>query len=235
LIHLEATMTTGARRLGALAAVAACCAGCASWGKQEKGAVIGAAGGAVLGGAIGHATGSTARGAIIGAAVGGAAGAIIGRRMDRQAEELVRELPPGTRVSRVGEGIAVTFESGILFPFDSDALRAEARDNLRALAESLRENARTDVLIVGHTDATGRDDYNLELSRRRARAAADFLSAQGVARGRLRTEGRGESEPIAPNESEADRQLNRRVEVAIYANEQWREEARREAASATLR
>ena len=226
-------MTTGTRRRAAIAALAAWCAGCASWGKQEKGAVIGAAGGAVLGGAIGHATGSTARGAIIGAAVGGAAGAIIGRRMDRQAEELVRELPPGTKVSRVGEGIAVTFESGILFPFDSASLRSEARDNLRKLADSLRDNARTDVLIVGHTDATGRTDYNLGLSRRRAESAADFLAGQGVTRSRLRTEGRGEAEPIAPNDSEADRQQNRRVEVAIYANEQWREEARQEAGQAS--
>jgi outer membrane protein OmpA-like peptidoglycan-associated protein len=205
-------------------------AGCASWGKQEKGAVIGAAGGAVVGGAIGHATGSTARGAIIGAAVGGAAGAIIGRRMDKQAEELARELPAGTKVSRVGEGIAVTFESGILFPFDSASLKPEARDNLRKLAESLRENERTEVLVVGHTDSTGRTEYNQGLSERRARAAADFVSGQGVARSRLRTEGRGETEPIAANDTESARQQNRRVEVAIYADKEWREEARRQAA-----
>jgi outer membrane protein OmpA-like peptidoglycan-associated protein len=206
--------------------------GCSSWGKQQKkGTVIGAAGGAVVGGVIGHATGSTARGAIIGAAVGGAAGAIIGRKMDQQAQDLARELPPGTQVSRVGEGIAVTFENGILFPFDSATLKPEARDNLRELAQSLRENAQTDVLIVGHTDATGRDEYNDGLARRRASAAASFLGGQGVARDRLRTEGRGESEPVASNDDEPGRQRNRRVEVAIYASEQWREEARRQAAS----
>ena len=216
-----------------MVAVALGGAGCASWGKQEKGAVIGAAGGAVVGGAIGHVTGSTARGAIIGAVVGGAAGAIIGGKMDRQAEELARELPAGTQVSRVGEGIAVTFEDGILFPFDSASLKPEARDNLDEVAQSLRDNARTDVVIVGHTDSTGRAEYNESLSQRRARAAADFLAAQGVARGRLRTEGRGESEPIASNETDADRQRNRRVEVAIYASEEWREEARKEAASAS--
>jgi len=204
--------------------------GCATWGKQEKGAVIGAAGGAVLGGAVGHATGSTARGAIIGAVVGGAGGALIGRRMDKQAEELARELPPGTQVSRVGEGIAVTFEDGILFPFDSSTLKPEARDNLRELADSLRENARTDVLIVGHTDSTGRPDYNQSLSQRRARSAADYLSGQGIAGGRLRTDGRGEGEPIGSNDNEAGRQRNRRVEVAIYADKEWREEARRQAA-----
>lgn len=223
-------MRTATRRLAATAALTALGVGCASWGKQEKGAVIGAAGGAVVGGAIGHATGSTVRGAIIGAAVGGAAGAIIGRRMDRQAEELARDLPPGTQVSRVGEGIAVTFESGILFPFDSATPLPQARGNLRELAESLRENSRTEVLIVGHTDSTGSAGYNVGLSQRRARAAADFLAAEGVARSRLRTEGRGEHEPIAPNDTDANRQRNRRVEVAIFANEEWREEARREAA-----
>jgi outer membrane protein OmpA-like peptidoglycan-associated protein len=202
--------------------------GCASWGKTEKGAVIGAAGGGAVGAVIGHKTGSTVRGALIGAVVGGAAGAIIGRKMDQQAEVLARELPPGTKVSRVGEGIAVTFESGILFPFDSATLKPEARENLRKLARSLGDNARTEVLIVGHTDSTGRPEYNQGLSERRARSAADFLSDQGVAGGRLRTEGRGEDEPIAGNDTDADRQQNRRVELAIYADRQWREEAARE-------
>jgi outer membrane protein OmpA-like peptidoglycan-associated protein len=216
---------------GVALAAAFSLAGCASMGdKQKKGTVIGAGGGAVLGGVIGHATGSTARGAIIGAAVGGAAGTLIGRRMDKQAEELARELPPGTEVSRVGEGIAVTFPEGILFPFDSAALRPEARDNLRELADSLRDNSRTEVLIVGHTDSKGTGDYNQSLSQRRARAAADYLNAQGVAGSRLRTDGRGENEPIASNDDESGRQRNRRVEVAIYADKEWREEARRQAA-----
>jgi len=183
-----------------------------------------------VGALIGHKTGSTVRGALIGAVVGGAAGAIIGHKMDQQAEVLARELPSGTKVSRVGEGIAVTFESGILFPFDSAVLKPEARDNLRKFADSLGDNARTEVLIVGHTDSTGRPEYNQELSDRRARAAADYLAAQGVAQGRLRTDGRGEDEPIASNDTEADRQQNRRVEVAIYADKEWREEAARSGA-----
>jgi len=214
-----------------LAALAVAATGCASWGKTEKGAVIGAAGGGALGALIGHKTGSTVRGALIGAVVGGAAGALIGRKMDQQAEVLARELPPGTKVSRVGEGIAVTFESGVLFPFDSAELKPEARDNLRKLARTLGDNARTEVLIVGHTDSTGRPEYNQELSERRARSAADYLSQQGVARARLRTEGRGEDEPIAGNDSEDDRQQNRRVELAIYADQQWQEEAARQTGS----
>lgn len=210
-----------------VAVVLASAAGCASWGdKQKKGAGIGAAGGAVVGAIIGHKTGSTARGAIIGAAVGGAAGAVIGNRMDAQAERLARELE-GAQVSRVGEGIAVTFDSGVLFPFDSSDLTAEARANLRKLADSLQAEPRTDVMIVGHTDSRGSDAYNERLSERRGRAAMDYLASAGVAPARVQSRGRGEAEPIASNETEEGRRQNRRVEIAIHANEEWREEARR--------
>src|SRR5215208_163482 len=99
--------------IGALAS-----AGCASMSQKERGAVIGAGAGAAIGGVIGNQTGSTARGAIIGAVVGGAAGAIIGHQMDQQAKELDQSIP-GAKVERVGEGIQVTFESGLLFPFNS--------------------------------------------------------------------------------------------------------------------
>jgi outer membrane protein OmpA-like peptidoglycan-associated protein len=200
--------------------------GCASMNRTEKGAVLGAAGGAAVGAVIGKQVGSTAKGAIIGAAVGGAAGAIIGRRMDRQAEELRAQIP-GATVQRVGEGIAVTFESGLLFPYNSTDLLPAGRDNLRNLAESLRGNPETEVLVVGHTDATGSDAYNQTLSERRAMAAADILASYGVDRSRIRTAGRGESEPIATNESEMGRQENRRVEVAIFASEEYREQLMR--------
>lgn len=202
-------------------------AGCASWGdKQKKGAGIGAAGGGLVGAIIGHKTGSTARGAIIGAVVGGAAGAIIGHRMDAQAEKLAQELE-GAQVSRVGEGIAVTFDSGILFPFDSAELTSEARSNLRKLADSLQAEARTNVMIVGHTDSDGSDAYNQRLSEQRGRSAVDYLGSLGVESSRLDTRGRGEAEPIESNATEEGRRLNRRVEVAIYANGEWREEAQR--------
>lgn len=212
----------------ALAAGSTVVAGCAR--NAQRGAVIGAAGGAVVGGAIGAASGSTAKGAIIGAAVGGAAGAIIGDQMDRRAREIRQDIP-GAKVERVGEGILVTFESGLLFGFDSTSVRPEARENLRNLAENLDKYPDTDLLIVGHTDAVGDDAYNQDLSRRRARAAADYLAAQGVDRGRLRTDGRGELEPVAGNDSDSGRQQNRRVEVAIYANEEMRAAARRQAGS----
>jgi len=198
-------------------------AGCASWSNTAKGAVIGAGAGAAAGAAIGKATGSTARGAIIGAAVGGTAGALIGRRMDQQAERLAKSLP-NAKVERVGEGILVTFDSGILFDFDSDALRPEARTNLANLARSLLEFDKTSVLLVGHTDAVGSESYNQALSERRANAAANFLISQGVPRDRITAVGRGELEPVASNDDEYGRQQNRRVEVAIFASDALKRE-----------
>lgn len=196
---------------------------CASLSRKEEGAVIGAAAGGVVGGVIGNQTGSTVRGAIIGAVVGGTIGAVIGHQMDQQAKELQQNIP-GAVVARVGEGITVTFASGLLYDFDSDVIRAEAASNLRNLAASLSKYPNTDLLIVGHTDAVGTSEYNQTLSQRRAVAAGNYLTAQGVNSGRLQAVGRGETEPIAVNDTERGRQLNRRVEVAIYANAQARKQ-----------
>ena len=201
--------------------------GCASLNKKGTGAIIGAGSGAVVGGVIGRANGSTAKGAIIGAAVGGTAGAVIGHQMDQQAKEIQQNIP-GAVVERVGEGLQVTFASGLLFDYDSDVLRDAARKNLATLAASLEKYPNTDLMIVGHTDATGPDAYNMTLSERRAAAAANYLASQGVTRTRLRSTGRGETEPVAPNDSDADRQKNRRVEVAIYANEALKAQALRQ-------
>jgi outer membrane protein OmpA-like peptidoglycan-associated protein len=197
--------------------------------KSQTGAVVGAAGGAVVGGVIGKATGSTVGGVIIGAAVGGIAGGIIGAEMDKQAKELKQNIP-GARVERVGEGIAVTFASGLLYDFDSDVVRPEARSNLRNLAKSLSKYPGSDLLIVGHTDQVGAASYNQSLSERRAAAAANFLVSEGVRRTRMATRGMGETEPLAGNDTEAGRQANRRVEVAIYASEAYRAEVAKRAA-----
>jgi outer membrane protein OmpA-like peptidoglycan-associated protein len=197
---------------------------CASLNKKESGAIIGAAAGGAVGAAVGNANGSTAKGAIIGAAVGGAAGAVIGHQMDQQAKEIKQNIP-GAIVERVGEGLQVTFESGLLFDFDSDVLRAEARQNLATFAKSLDKYPGTNVLVVGHTDAQGADDYNQTLSTKRAAAAENYLVSQGVTRSRLRSTGRGESEPLATNDTDAGRQQNRRVEIAIYAGETLKAQA----------
>ncbi len=204
--------------------------GCAALSNKERGAIIGAGAGAAVGGVVGNATGNTARGAIIGAVVGGAAGAIIGHQMDQQAKEIKQNIP-GAVVERVGEGIQVTFESGLLFDYDSDRIKPAAAENLRSLARSLNNYPNTDLVIVGHTDNVGSDDYNADLSQRRSRAAASYLGSLGVNQNRLRTYGRGEAEPVAENTSDAGRQQNRRVEVAIFANSAAREEARRRAAT----
>src|SRR5574342_719548 len=223
--YLEVTMQTynrfASRTLPFAVVMAIGINSCAT--HTQTGAVIGAAGGAVVGGVIGRATGSTARGAIIGAAVGGAAGAIIGSQMDKQAQELKQNIP-GAKVERVGEGIQVTFESGLLYDFDSDVVRTEARKNLRTLAQSLDKYPGSDILIVGHTDQVGPASYNQSLSERRAAAAADYLVLQGVDRTRVSTRGMGETEPLASNDTERGRELNRRVEVAIFASRAYKAE-----------
>jgi outer membrane protein OmpA-like peptidoglycan-associated protein len=197
-------------------------AGCQS--SAGTGAIIGAGAGAVGGAVAGAILGDTAKGAIIGAGVGGIAGAIIGAQMDRQKEELEEKIE-GATIERVGEAIAIRFDSGLLFGFDSAALSTAARENLRNLANSLERYDNTDIVIIGHTDSIGSETYNQGLSERRARSAADFLQSVGVDRSRLVVEGRGETEPIADNETDEGRALNRRVEVVIIASEEFREEA----------
>jgi len=202
-------------RLSAFTLAVAVTTGC-GWSNQTKGTVIGAGTGAAAGAVVGSKTGSTVRGAIIGATVGGAAGMVIGNQMDKHAEELEYALP-GATVQRIGEGIAVTFPDGILFPFDSDQLYPEARENLIRFAESLMEYPNTTVLVVGHTDSVGAAAYNQSLSERRARSAADFIAANGLARARVSTVGAGADEPIATNSTDDGRSQNRRVEVAIFS------------------
>jgi outer membrane protein OmpA-like peptidoglycan-associated protein len=219
--------STGSHQLirGAVLLITAFAITSCAWSNKVKGGAIGAAGGAAVGGVVGNQTGSTARGAIIGAVVGGAAGAIIGHQMDQQTKELAIAIP-GARVERVGEGMVVTFASGLLYDYDSDAIRPEAALNLQALATSLKKYSGTELLIVGHTDAVGSLEYNQALSTRRADSASRYLVSEGVGSARMRTSGRGELEAVGSNETEAGRQQNRRIEVAIYASEAVRTASR---------
>src|SRR4051812_11996766 len=150
--------------------------GCNSLTKTQKGAAIGAGAGGTVGAFIGKAAGNTALGAIIGGAVGGTAGAFIGRNMDRQAAE-IKQTVPGATVTREGEGILVKFDSGILFDTNSSDLKPAARTNLQNLATSLQNNPQTNILIVGHTDNTGTDQYNQDLSVRRAASVKSFIAS----------------------------------------------------------
>ncbi|HEQ98754.1 MAG TPA: OmpA family protein [candidate division Zixibacteria bacterium] len=197
---------------------------CSSMSKSEKGAIIGAAAGAVAGGVIGDAAGNTAAGAIMGAAIGGAAGAIIGNYMDKQAAEMERDLE-GAKIERVGEGIKITFDSGILFEVNKSNLQPVAETNLTKLAEILNKYEDTEILIEGHTDSTGPEEYNMDLSIRRANSVGNYLAGQEVNPGRFTLMGYGEKQPIASNETLEGRQQNRRVEIAIYANDKLKKAA----------
>lgn len=202
--------------------------GCESLTKTQKGAGIGAVAGGALGALIGKKAGNTAAGAIIGAAVGGTAGAFIGKYMERQAEEIEREVP-GATVEQYGEGLVVQFDSKVLFDFDSYALRDESKDAISQLAEVLNKYDSTEVVIEGHTDNVGSDTYNQKLSRQRAQAVEDYALSLGIDPGRLSSEGLGEAQPIASNETEAGRQDNRRVQFVIVANEALKKEAEEQA------
>src|SRR4030095_15611376 len=192
-----------------------------------KGAGIDAAAGGAAGAEIGDPAGAARRGAISGAGVGGAAGGIIGHQMDQRAREIDRTVP-GAVVERVGEGIRITFPSGLLFDFDSDVVLSDAGATLHQLATKLSKYADSNLMVAGHTDAVGSSDYNQTLSERRADAAARYLTAQGVSRP-IATAGLGTREPVASNATEDGRQRNRRVEIAIYASAERQEDARRQA------
>ena len=202
--------------------------GCASMSNKSKGGIIGAGSGAVIGGAIGKATGNTALGAILGAAVGGAAGAYIGHYMDEQAAEIEKDLE-GATVERVGEGIKITFDSGILFDVNKYDLKAPAKANLTNLAAILQKYPDTDVLIEGHTDGTGAADHNMNLSRNRAQSVATHLEAAQVNPGRFTIMAYGMTQPIADNSTVEGRAANRRVELAIMANDKLKKQAEKQA------
>jgi outer membrane protein OmpA-like peptidoglycan-associated protein len=195
---------------------------------KVKGGAIGAGAGGVAGGLIGRAAGNTALGAIIGAAVGGSAGVIIGHHMDKQADEMRRDLK-NAKIERIGEGIKITFDSGILFETNSSNLQSVARGNIESLVKILNRYPDSNILIEGDTDNTGSDDYNQKLSERRAQAVADYHAGLGIPGARISTVGLGETNPVSSNETIEGRQQNRRVEVAIFANDKLKKAAKEQA------
>lgn len=191
--------------------------------KTQKGAGIGVAGGAIAGGLIGGGI----KGALIGAAIGGVAGGVIGNQMDKQAKKIETELP-GAEVKRVGEGIQVIFDdkSGVNFAFNSADLTSEARTNLDKVAEVFTEFPDTDLLIEGHTDSTGDENYNMSLSKKRAQSVSSYLSSQGIASSRITVKGYGETAPRFDNATKDGQAKNRRVEIGVSANEEMIEDAK---------
>lgn len=202
--------------------------GCKTMNRSQKGAVIGVAGGAAVGAVIGKKMGNTAAGAVIGAAIGGAAGSIIGRKMDKQAEEMEKVLGDA-EVRREGEGIVINFKEKVLFGYDQSALNTNAQGSLDKLSNILKKYPDTDIQIIGHTDSKGTERYNQNLSIRRASAVSTYLRGSNIAASRISTIGMGENDPVATNDTDEGRSLNRRVEFVITANEKMKEEAKKEA------
>lgn len=195
----------------------------------QKGAAIGTAAGAVIGGILGNNIGKGGNaplGAVLGGVVGGVAGGVIGNKMDKQAKE-IKETLPGAEVERVGEGIKVTLnENTVNFDFNSATLTSTAKANLDKLITVLKNNPDTNINIYGYTDSVGSDSYNLTLSGKRADAVKAYLTSKGVSSSRLFTQGMGEANPVASNDTDAGRAKNRRVEFAITANEKMINDAK---------
>ncbi len=178
---------------------------------------IGAGGGALagllLGGLIGGSTGR-----IIGAGIGGVAGGAVGYTMDKQIKQLREQTAgSGVDVSSVegGKAILVNLPNGVTFATDSSVINPTFRATLDRVAQSLVQYPDSLIDVYGHTDSTGSDAYNQTLSENRARAVADYLASRGINPSRIRSQGYGESQPVASNMSEEGRSTNRRVEIKI--------------------
>lgn len=216
-------------RATALSAVAALLLGaCAQGGagggqttgganKTVAGGVIGALGGAVAGGVLADGDSTDRRQkAMIGAGIGALAGAAIGNYMDRQEQQLRQDLEATpVNVQRQGDTIVLSMPNEVSFPHDSAQLQPSGERALMDVAQVLRNNPKTTVDVIGYTDSTGAEDYNQRLSERRAQAVAMALVNQGVARERVIAYGRGETNPVASNQTPEGRAQNRRVEIRI--------------------
>ena len=194
---------------------------CATSNKTQKGALVGAGGGAVAGALIGQLIGkdteATLIGAAIGAAVGGASGAGIGRMMDNQERDMRQALAnsEAAAVRREGDLLAITLRGDVTFDHDSAIVRPGLYSEIDRIANVMMQYPDTFIRVEGHTDSTGSEQYNLELSARRAVAVKNIIIQRGVNPSRIETVTFGESRPIATNETEAGRQMNRRVEIKI--------------------
>ena len=200
---------------------------------KQKGAVIGATGGAILGAIIGNNVGKGGNGelgAVIGGVVGGATGVLIGNKMDKQAQKIEEEIP-GAKVERVDDAIVVTFDenSGVYFATDKYNINTASQTTLNKLSSIFIEYPDTNILVVGHTDNVGSDEYNMTLSKNRAYAVTNYLINKGLSSGRFTTNWFGETQPMQDNSTDEGRAKNRRVNVAILPNDKMIEDAKKEA------
>lgn len=197
---------------------------------KQKGAVIGAAGGAVIGAIIGNNVGKGGNGelgAVIGGVVGGTAGVIIGNQMDKQAQRIEEEVP-GAKVERVDDAIVVTFDenSGVYFATDKYNINTASQTTLNKLSSVFLEYPNTNILVVGHTDSVGSEEYNMTLSKNRAYAVTNYLIGKGLNSGRFTTNWFGETQPMYDNSTVEGRAKNRRVNVAILPNQKMIDDAK---------
>lgn len=192
--------------------------------KQGTGTLVGTGGGAVLGAIIGKIAGNTAVGAAIGGVVGAGAGAIIGRHMDKVAEQAKAQVE-NAKVEQVTDknglsAVKVTFDSGILFATNKSDLNGKSKNELAKFSNVLKQNTDCYVDIYGHTDSTGNDGINIPLSNSRAQSVATYLRQCGISAAQMKkVEGYGSSQPVADNSTASGRQLNRRVEIYLYASQ----------------
>ena len=197
-------------------------AGCNTQGtflekKSTQGALLGTLAGAVAGAAIGGSD-HRAGGALIGAAAGAVAGGLIGNYLDKQSQEL--DAIPGAEVQRRDDSILVNFQSALLFDTGSNSLQPGAYDRLRSMSRTLNNYPKSDIVIKGHTDGSGSEGFNQELSEKRADAVRTFLISEGVVPSRITAIGFGESMPMASNDTESGRSQNRRVEIEIRPHDE---------------
>ncbi len=194
--------------------------------KTGKGAAYGAAGGAVAGAVLGQAIGRDTKGTIVGAAagaaVGAAAGAGVGKMMDKQEAEMREALAASdaAAVRREGELLAITLKGDVSFDRDSDVVRPGLYNELDRIAQIMIKYPQTSILVEGHTDGTGSEAYNQQLSERRAASVKNLLARRGVQEYRITTIGYGKSRPVVTNATPEGRQMNRRVEIRINPNAQ---------------
>lgn len=202
---------------------------------KQKGAVIGAAGGAVLGAILGNNIGKGGNGeigAVVGGVVGGAAGVLIGAKMDKNAQKIEEEVP-GAKVERVDDGIVITFDGendGVYFDTNKYNINADSKATLDKLTAVLIEFPDTNVLVVGHTDSVGSEEYNMTLSKNRAQSVTNYFTGpKGLSPGRFNTNWFGETSPIATNETAEGRAQNRRVNIVIVPSEKMKQDAQKQA------
>jgi outer membrane protein OmpA-like peptidoglycan-associated protein len=194
--------------------------------RTQKGTAIGAGAGAVVGAGLGQLIGGDTEGTLIGAgigaALGGTAGGFFANYMEKQETAMRQQLAgvEGASIRRDQEVLAVTFKSDVLFDVDSYTVKPGGYDELQRVAQVFNSYPRTNILISGHTDSTGSEAYNLQLSQRRAASVKNVLVGYGVAAMRLTTVGHGESRPVADNRTEAGRQMNRRVTITVTPRQQ---------------